>query len=342
MKTKPNIPKVETLRTLYKGLTLTLDRIDQVGLLRNIVDWYTTSGPFCGPAVYGAKEYERAIKTADQGLHSGTALEEADNALKFSIRQFEKLFQVTAFATKLPNLKESFDELEQNRATLEAKEARRRSQFEPYLDAMNQVFNGLGVKYEAKVQPKNRLVGIDKTIRVSETYAQHRVQSLKHDLVPILMEEVPAVVRALSLAPNETGQLAIDLSLVNTNMTVVMDAVADKLRKGVKVVTITPTAAPVTPTVSTPRPAPVRMASSGGSLFRSGTLTAEIYDRLLASLVAAGGTVVTLCSADLTKGLSSGDVGALINDVVAKGKKTGVFSLTKIRGAALDLRFEKF
>lgn len=323
---------IKELRNAHKHMAGALDLAVRIGHMRAIAQWYVTNGPYKGPVVVTSKHYQRAAGAVELGMRVDTPHNEAENSLRHGIRFFEQAFADDS----LPKIADTLQEFEGNRPALEHKAATLNNRFAPFLETMNQLFAPLEVRFEIRAdQEKPRVAGVDKIIRVSEAYAIEKTKDVKQNFFSVILSEVPVVVRALSIVSNG-GALSIDLNLVNSRMQSVLETLSNTVRTTDKPVVAAPlnTPAPQPTASAAPRAPRAPRAQSSGTLFRAGTMTGVLYDRLMAMRSADGKAYTSVTS--LIDGISSGDPNALINDLVTKGRKTGAYELIKHKSGALE------
>jgi hypothetical protein len=180
-----------------------------------------------------------------------------------------------------------------------------------------------------------------RVVRVNAEYAAISVGDVARNPVAVIFRELTPVIRAMSLT-DRLGELRVDPTQVNENMQKVHETIAAHLDPSkTSMVQSHAVSAPVTvPKVRQTRVASPKSTAAPATpgikpLFRAGTLTATLYDRLIAQLTKDGGKHIWVYADDLLDGLSSGDPNALISDVIRKGKTTGAFSLTKQKNGKL-------
>lgn len=323
---------IKDLRAAHKNMANALDLAVRIGHMRAIAQWYVTNGPYKGPAVVASKNYQRAAGAVELGMRVDTPHNEAENSLRHGIRFFEQAFADDS----LPKIADTLQEYEGNRPALEHKAEVLSKRFAPFLETMNQLFAPLEVRFEIREnQEKARVAGVDKIIRVSEAYAVEKTKDIKHNFFSVILTEIPVVVRALSIVSNG-GSLSIDLNLVNSRMQSVLETLSDTVRKTDKPCVATPvtTTAPQPTASAAPRAPRAPRAQSSGTLFRAGTMTGVLYDRLMGMRASDGKASTTIST--LVAGISSGDPNALINDLVTKGRKTGAYELIKHKSGELE------
>lgn len=346
-------PKKPELVALLKEVESTLNRSDRLVVLRKIAAWYITSCSLKGTAVTTDSTFKRAVKTCDRGMLPSTPAEEAETAMLVGIKLFEKIWNSidppAVNEKKRATLAEAMEVLATESARLAAIEQALQAKYVPYLGFVNQVFAEFGFRYEVHKQERARIVNArDRVVRVSREYAGECLDDVKRHPTAVIFRELTPVIRALSLV-DRLGTFEIDLKLVNENMAKVHE-VCSRLLDPAKIPAVPAhvaapanVSAPVTPRApratrtASAAPANTQPYSGVKPLFRPGTMTDKLYQRL-----------VSLCGADfscdvqsdeLFKGLSSGDPNALLNDLVRKGKQTNAFVITRYKNGYL--KFER-
>lgn len=320
---KPTLPTPKDLKAFHAGV-ITFGQPDRLMALRQVGQWYMNTLPFRRRLfdVSREKAFGRGVSSFELGVRTDTPPHEAENSLMFSIRLFEKAYA----DAKLPKIADTIARYELKKALLQKKFEADNKRYESVLNPMNETFGETGITFAVHQHPKARLAGADRVIRFNHEYVADLITRLKIEgLAATLLREVPSVLRALSVKRDAaTGAAYLDPAELNAQLNVVLERVADRVAKAKA-----PAPVAKAPVVQATRP----VSTQPKALFRPGSHLETLYIRLQG----CGGTISIQ---DLLEGIQSGDPNALVSDLISKGKKTGVFTLTRDRNK-IDLHFQE-
>lgn len=198
-------PSIKELREIYNGF-VSISIASRIDALAKALLWYDNAITYSIAKKLVTQDkllkLNKATKTRDLGI-SSTHPEEKETCFKKSLEFYQQICD----GLNPPDVNEYFKRFKDERAKLEAEEARVKDKYQPVLDILSEMF--AASKFKVSIDPradKNRMFdGIDRIV-YSKAAIKEVFDSLRFEgLLPAMTKEMPLFARAMAIEPDGAG-----------------------------------------------------------------------------------------------------------------------------------------